>query len=152
MRRIMRFQGFPQAAIEDTAMLDLINQVQMYYTDADVSAAALFNEDSNLRAGDIKKSDVSLIYKYTNTLYKLRMTGKQLRTYMEWSAEYYNTYMDGDLTVSFNPDIRMFNYDMFAGVNYEINVSKGTGRRIENLTKKDGTPVLDDDVFIVAGQ
>ena len=52
------------------------------------------------------------------------MTGKQLRTYMEWSAEYYNTYMDGDLTVSFNPDIRMFNYDMFAGVNYEINVSK----------------------------
>lgn len=142
--------GIPQAAIEDTAMLDLINQVQMYYTDADVSAAALFNEDSNLRAGDIKKSDVSLIYKYTNTLYKLRMTGKQLRTYMEWSAEYYNTYMDGDLTVSFNPDIRMFNYDMFAGVNYEINVSKEPGSRIENLTKKDGTPVLDDDVFIVA--
>lgn len=142
--------GIPQAAIQDTAMLDLINQVQMYYTDADVSAAALFNEDSNLKAGDIKKSDVSLIYKYTNTLYKLKMTGKQLRTYMEWSVEYYNTYKDGDLTVSFNPDIRMFNYDMFAGVNYDINVSKEPGSRIENLTRKDGTPVRDEDEFIVA--
>lgn len=142
--------GIPQATIEDTAMLDLIHQVQMYYTDADVSGAALFNEDSNLKAGDIKKSDVSLIYKYTNTLYKLKMTGKQLKTYMEWSAGYYNTYKDGDLTVSFNPDIRMFNYDMFAGVNYDINVSKEPGSRIENLTKTDGTPVEDDDVFIVA--
>lgn len=142
--------GIPQATIEDTAMLDLINQVQMYYTGADVSAAALFNEDSNLKAGDIKKSDVSLIYKYTNTLYKLKMTGKQLRTYMEWSVGYYNTYKDGDLTISFNPDIRMFNYDMFAGVNYDINVSKEPGSRIENLTKLDKTAVEDDDVFIVA--
>lgn len=142
--------GIPQATIQDTAMLDLINQVQMYYADADVSAAALFNEDSNLKAGDIKKSDVSLIYKYTNTLYKLKMTGKQLRTYMEWSVNYYNTYKDGDLTVSFNPDIRMFNYDMFAGVNYDINVSKEPGSRIENLTRMDGSPVRDDDEFIVA--
>ena len=142
--------GIPQATLEDTAMLDLINRVQMHYTDADVSAAALFQADSNLKAGDIKKSDVSLIYKFTNTLYKLRMNGRQLKSYMEWSANYYNTYKDGDLTISFNPDIRMYNYDMFAGVNYEINLSKEPGSRIENLTKRDGTPVLDEDVFIVA--
>lgn len=142
--------GIPQAAVEDTAMLDLINKVQMYYTDADVSAAALFNEDSNLKEGDIKKSDVSLIYKYTNTLYKLKMTGKQLKQYMEWSVSYYNTYKDGDLTVSFDPEIRMFNYDMFAGVNYDINVSREAGSRIENLTRKDGSPVADEDEFIVA--
>lgn len=142
--------GIPQAILEDTAMLDLINEVQMYYTGADVSAAALFNADSNLHEGDIKKSDVSLIYKFTNTLYKLEMTGAQLKKYMEWSAGFFNTYQEGDLTLSFDENIRMYNYDTFAGVNYEINVAKEPGGRIENLTKKDGTPVADDDVFIVA--
>ena len=142
--------GIPQAILEDTAMLDLINEVQMYYTDADVSAAALFIADSNLHEGDIKKSDVSLIYKYTNTLYKLEMTGAQLRTFMEWSAGFFNTYQEGDLTLSFDENIRMYNYDTFAGVSYEINVAGEPGSRIENLIKKDGTPVADDDIFIVA--
>ena len=39
----------PTAQIQDTALIDLINEVQMYYTDADVSAAALFNMNANLR-------------------------------------------------------------------------------------------------------
>lgn len=142
--------GIPRAVIEDTAMIDFINKVQLYYADADISAAALFHSSSNLKEGDIKKSDVSRIYKYTNTLYKLKMTGRQLKQYMEWSASYYNTYKDGDLTVSFNPDIRMYNYDMFSGIHYEINIAKEPGSRIENLTKTDGTPVADKDVFVVA--
>lgn len=78
------------------------------------------------------------------------MTGAQLKKYMEWTADYYNTYKRGDLTVSFNPEIRMYNYDMFQGVNYEINISKEPGKRIENLTWPDGTPVKDSDVFVIA--
>jgi 2',3'-cyclic-nucleotide 2'-phosphodiesterase/3'-nucleotidase len=140
----------PSAQIEDTALIDLINEVQMYYTGAPVSAAALFTMDANMFPGDIRKSDMSLIYKYTNTLYKLHMTGEQLKKYMEWSAGYYNTFEDGDLTISFNPDIRAYNYDMFAGVNYDINIANEPGSRIENLTWPDGTPVKDDDEFDIA--
>ncbi|MBR2811711.1 MAG: 5'-nucleotidase C-terminal domain-containing protein, partial [Solobacterium sp.] len=33
------------------------------------------------------------------------------------------------------------------GVNYEVNIGKETGSRIENLTWPDGTPLRDDDVF-----
>ena len=143
-------EGIPQAQIEETAMINLINEVQMYYTNADISAAALFNVDSNMKEGDIKKSDTSLIYKYANTLYKLEMTGAQLKKYMEWSASYYNTYKPGDLTISFDETIRAYNYDMFTGVNYDVNIAKEPGNRIENLTKADGTPIKDDDVFIVA--
>lgn len=140
----------PAAQIMDTAMIDLINEVQMYYTGAKVSAAALFVMDANLHEGDIHKSDSSLIYKYDNTLYKLEMTGAQLRKYMEWSMNYYNQYHDGDLTISFNPDVRAYNYDMFAGVNYEVDISKPAGERIVNLTWPDGTPVKDDESFIMA--
>ncbi len=143
-------EGIPQARLQETALIDLINEVQMYYTGADVSGSALFIDDANLDDGEIKKCDVALIYKYTNTLYKMEMTGAQLKKWMEWTATYYNTYKEGDLTISFNPDMRGYNYDMFSGVNYEINISKETGQRIENLTRPDGTEVKDDDVLIVA--
>jgi 2',3'-cyclic-nucleotide 2'-phosphodiesterase/3'-nucleotidase len=140
----------PTAMIEDTALIDLINTVQMYYTDAPVSAAALFTMEANMYPGEIHKCDTSLIYKYTNTLYKLHMTGAQLKKFMEWSVSYYNTFEPGDLTISFDENIRAYNYDMFAGVNYEINISNEPGSRIENLTWPDGTPVEDDDDFDIA--
>ncbi|MFR8069318.1 MAG: 5'-nucleotidase C-terminal domain-containing protein [Clostridium sp.] len=140
----------PTAQIQDTALIDLINEVQMYYTGADVSAAALFNMNANLKEGEIRKCDTALVYKYANTLYKLEMTGAQLKKYMEWTASYYNTWKPGDLTISFNPEIRAYQYDMFAGVNYDINVANEPGSRIENLTWPDGTPVKDEDVFIIA--
>ena len=140
----------PTAQIQDTALIDLINEVQMYYTGADVSAAALFNMKANLKEGEIRKCDTALVYKYANTLYKLEMTGAQLKKYMEWTASYYNTWKPGDLTISFNPEIRAYQYDMFAGVNYDINVANEPGSRIENLTWPDGTPVKDEDVFTIA--
>ena len=140
----------PTAQIQDTALIDLINQVQMYYTGAPVSAAALFVMDANMYPGDIHKCDMALVYKYTNTLYKLHMTGAQLKKYMEWSVDYYNTFKPGDLTISFNPDIRAYNYDMFEGVLYEVNVAAEKGSRIQNLTWPDGTPVKDDDDFDIA--
>lgn len=140
----------PTAQIQDTALIDLINEVQMYYTDADVSAAALFNMNANLKVGDIRKCDTALVYKYANTLYKLEMTGAQLKQYMEWTASYYNTWKPKDLTISFNPDMRAYQYDMFAGVNYEINIANEPGSRIQNLTWPDGTLVKDEDVFTIA--
>ncbi len=142
--------GIPAAQLMDTALIDLINEVQMHYTDAKVSAAALFVMNANMQPGDIKKCDTALIYKYTNTLYKLEMTGAQLKLFMEWSMNYYNQYQPGDLTISFNPDVRAYNYDMFAGVNYEVDVSKPAGSRVVNLTWPDGTPVTDDEVFTIA--
>lgn len=141
----------PQAQIEPTSLIDLINEVQMYYTNAQVSSAALFNIDANLEPGKIKKSDTSLIYKYGNTLYKVQMTGKQLKKYMEWSANYYNTYNPKDLTISFNENVRGFNYDMFSGVDYQIDISEKPGNRIKNLKwTKTGKEVKDDEVFVIA--
>ena len=148
-------KGIPQAQVQPTAMIDLINKVQMFYgakldksgKAVDVSAAAAFRNDANIKAGDIRKADTSLIYKYDNTLYLMEITGKQLKQYMEWSAMYYNQYKDGDLTISFNSNIAGYNYDMFTGVKYDVNIAKQNGQRIENLTKMDGTPIKDTDVL-----
>ncbi|MEG1798526.1 MAG: 5'-nucleotidase C-terminal domain-containing protein, partial [Clostridium sp.] len=119
-------KGIPQCQIAESAMINLINEVQMYYAGTEVSAAA-FDPKANMYEGDIKNCDAASLFKYTNTLYKVKMTGEQLKKYMEWSASYYNTYKDGDVTVSFNSKIRPYNYFMFSGINYEINISKEPG-------------------------
>lgn len=133
--------GITQAKIQDTALIRLINDVQMYYTGAGISGAALFVDSANMYEGDIQKCDMALVYKYANTLYKVRMTGNQLKKWMEWSYDYINTFHEGDLTISFNPDIRGYNYDMFSGVKYEVDISEEPGNRIKNLTLEDGTPL-----------
>ena len=150
----------PQSLVEDQGITDFINEVQLYNSRKHleskninpdevymVSGAALFSASSNLYEGNISKADISNIYRYDNKLYTIKTNGKQLKKYMEKNAKYYNTYKDGDLTVSFNEDVRMYLYDMFDGISYEINISKEPGQRIENLKfEKDGKPVEDSDV------
>lgn len=142
--------GIAQAKIQDTALIRLINDVQMYYSGAQISCAALFLDNNNLYQGDICKSDVARIFKNTNSLAKVRMTGRQLKIFMEWSYNYINTFHEGDLTISFNPEIRGYNYLMFRGVKYLADISKPAGERIINLTLPDGTPIDPDEKYTVA--
>lgn len=143
-------KGIPESQLRDSAMLDLINKVQMFYGKADVSSAALFKDDANMKKGPISKSGTASIYKFDNTLKVLEVTGAQLKKYMEWSASYYNTFKPGDLTISFNENVRNYNYDMFAGLKYDINISKEAGNRIENLTYATGKKVNDSDIIKLA--
>ena len=85
--------------VQDTALLDFINEVQMYYTGAQVSATALTSMTSQMRAGTIRKCDMASIYTYQNTLYKLQMTGEQLRRFMEWSAAFFKTWKPDEVTI-----------------------------------------------------
>lgn len=142
--------NIPQPMVQDTALLDFINEVQMYYTGAKVSATALTSMTSQMKEGPIRKCDTASIYTYQNTLYKLEMNGAQLRSFMEWSAGFFKTWVPGDLTVAFDPSTRYYLYDAFEGVNYEIDLSQEPGGRIRNLTWPDGSPVRDEEVFTVA--
>ena len=140
----------PQPMVQDTALLDFINEVQMYYTDARVSATALTSMTSQMREGTIRKCDMASIYTYQNTLYKLQMNGWQLREFMESSAAFFKTWEPGDVTIAFDSSVRYYLYDAFAGVKYDLDISKQPGNRIQNLTWMDGRPVEDDDSFVVA--
>lgn len=149
--------GVTQGQIQDSALMHLILDTQTYYTKPYVpenahlvSSAALFDPSANIKAGDIKRCSMVKIYKFDNTLYTLKITGKELKKYMEWSASYYNQTHAGDLTVSFNPQMPSYLYDVFSGVNYEINIAQPAGSRVENLKYTDGTPVNDTDTIYLS--
>lgn len=145
----VKITTMPTAQMEDNAVIDLINDVQTYYSKADISTAAFFKNDANLKAGSFMKKDVANIYMYDNTLMAVNITGKNLKAYMEWSASYYNQFKDGDLTISFNPSVRGYNYDMFSGIEYQIDVSKPAGSKIVNATIK-GQPIDDEKSYKMA--
>ena len=142
-------KGLPEGKLQDTAVMDLILQVQLEASGADVTACALFKDTSDLPEGSINYGDIFNIYKFDNTLCTLDVTGKELKGYMEWAAECYNQWKPGDVNISFDPEYPGYLYDMFAGVDYEINLSKPKGERIENVMFH-GEPLKDDQILKLA--
>ena len=142
-------KGLPEGRLEDTAVIDLILKVQLLNSEADVTSAALFRNNADLPEGPIKYGNIFEIYKYSNSLYTVEVTGKELKQYMEYSAGYYNQWKPGDINISFDPEFPDYLYDMFGGVEYEINLSKPKGERIENVMFK-GEPLRDDQTLELA--
>lgn len=142
-------KGLPEGKLRDTAVMDLINSIQLEASGADVSAAALFKDTSDLPEGNINYGNIFDIYKFDNTLYRVKVTGAELKAYMEWSASCYNQWQEGDINISFDPEYPGYLYDMFAGVDYEIDLSQPKGERIKNVMFK-GEPLQDDQELTLA--
>ncbi|MCQ2335106.1 MAG: 5'-nucleotidase C-terminal domain-containing protein [Paludibacteraceae bacterium] len=142
--------GVMDAFLQDHPWPDLIAAAMKYYSGADVVASFIVPTSATITQGDITKADCSVIYKYSNTMYLMRATGRQLRKYMEWSAGYFQTYQPGQ-PLRFNDRFASYNFDMFTGVDYVIDVTKPVGQRIQNLVwSQTKIPVADTDTFTLA--
>lgn len=144
-------EGIPTVQIQETPLSDFFHEVMLYYSKADVVAHQIDNDKAKLDIGPIKKKDIAYNYQYAGgeiTVYKV--TGKDLKDYMEWAVGYFNTTRPGDVTVSFDSKRRASKYstnDFFGNVKYEIDLSKPYGSRITNLRKMDETPIKPEDVL-----
>ena len=75
--------------------IDLIHQMQLDLTGADISFAAPLSFDSRLLKGTIHVSDMFALYKYENFLYTMRMTGSEIKNYLEMSYALWTNQMTG---------------------------------------------------------
>lgn len=123
-----------EARFKDTAILDLIQKVQMDEGKADVSMVASFNPEARIEKGPVSVRDIAGLYVYENTLAVLEVTGQQLKDALEHSAKYYKSYVPGKpLSDLIDEKIPGYNFDIAEGVTYELDISKPIGRRIQNL-------------------
>ena len=123
-----------EARFRDTAILDLIQKVQLEAGKADVSMVASFNPDARMAKGPVSVRDIAGLYVYENTLAVLEVTGQQLKEALEHSAKYYKDYVPGKpLGELINEKIPAYNFDIAEGVTYELDISKPIGQRIQNL-------------------
>ncbi len=162
------------ARYEDVPALDFINHVQADVVRAALagtadaalpvlSIAAPFNRAAAIPAGKVSVRDVAGLYVFDNTLLAVRLTGAQLKDYLEKSAEYFRQVsgpgphapdaVTNAPTATAPNGIPDYNYDVVAGLDapltYDIDIAKAPGQRIANLAHG-GTAVSADQVFVVA--
>ncbi|MEP6919718.1 MAG: 5'-nucleotidase C-terminal domain-containing protein [bacterium] len=124
-----------EARFRDTAILDLIQRVQLEAGKADVSMAAVFNSDARIAKGPVTVRDIAGLYTYENTLVVLEVTGQQLKDALEHSAKYFKPYQSGKTLEELVDDkIPAYNFDIAEGVNYVIDLNNPVGSRIQDLT------------------
>ena len=138
-----------RSRVEDTPILDLINDVQMRASGAELSAAAAFSLDARIPAGPITVADVAGLYLYDNTLKAVRVSGAQLRAFIEKSAEYYLPCPAAPCEMRVNPAIPGYNFDVLSGVDYTLDLSKPVGQRVTRL-RRNGRDVAAADSFTLA--
>ncbi|MDQ2670001.1 MAG: 5'-nucleotidase C-terminal domain-containing protein, partial [Gemmatimonadota bacterium] len=130
-----------------TPIIELIQRVQRERTGAELSSTAAFNLEAELGPGAIRLGDVAELYPYENTLRAIRISGAQLRAYLEQSARYFE--VDANGRVSLSDSIPGYNFDIVSGAEYAIDLSRSPGRRIRDLTVR-GKPVAPADTFTLA--
>lgn len=168
--------------VADDASVKLVAEAQAWYV-ADLlkttpykdlpllSAAAPFkaggrggpNYFTEIKPGPLAIKDMADIYIYPNTIRAVKVTGAQVREWLERSAGIYNQIdpAKGGEQELINSKFPAYNFDVIAGVQYRIDPTQASrydndgklvdanAHRIKDLTYN-GKPVTDDQVFIVA--
>jgi len=135
------------ARVQDTPLLDFINEVQRRGSGAQLSATAAFDVQAGLPEGEIHQREVSGIYPYENTLRAVKISGQQLREFLEHSARYFRTYEPNQPLI--NDSVAGYNFDVVSGVVYNIDLSRPAGQRIRGLAYE-GRIVQPTDSFTMA--
>ncbi len=147
----------------NSAFCDLIHNLQLKITGAEISFNAPLSFDECINAGDVYVSDMFNLYKYENQLYTVVMTGKEIRDYLEMSYDLWvNTMTSADdhimkMSTDGKYDTQRygfknlaFNFDSAAGIDYEVDVTKPYGSKINILRMSDGTPFDENRQYKVA--
>ncbi|BBO00265.1 bifunctional metallophosphatase/5'-nucleotidase [Sporolactobacillus terrae] len=122
--------------MQDHPLIEFINRLQMKASGADISATALFNNESPGMPPNVSMRDIVANYIYPNTLRVLRISGQDMRDALERSASYFALDSNGTVKVSqafTDPKPQHYNYDMWEGINYILDLSKPVGSRVVEL-------------------
>lgn len=145
----LRIHDAFEARVHKHPLVSFINQVQLAKSGAQISATALFNQPYGLNP-DVTYRDLVSTYIYPNSLVVKRMSGKQLKDYLEQCAEYF-CILDGRLAVNpvfDEPKPQHFNYDMLDGIDYCLDISRPVGQRLKYCLYE-GEEVKQKDTFTV---
>lgn len=146
-----------------SAFSDLILNLQLEITGADIAFNAPLSLNAVIQKGDILMSDMFNLYRYENQLYIMRLTGEEIRKYLEMSYDLWvNTMKSPEdhlflLTERTRDDQQrlgfknfLFNFDSAAGIDYEVDVTKPDGEKVHILQMTNGEPFDESKWYKVA--
>ncbi|MGI6242817.1 MAG: bifunctional metallophosphatase/5'-nucleotidase [Prevotella sp.] len=137
----------------NSAFNDLILNLQLQITGADIAFNAPLSFDVSIKKGPIRVSDMFNLYKFENQLYVMKLTGEEILNYLEMSYDQWaNTMTSPDdhlllLDSTTQGDAQRlgfkyytFNFDAAAGIDYEVDVTKPNGQKVKILKMSNGEP------------
>ena len=98
----------------DTPLIDFIGEVQRKAANADLASTAAFTLDASIPAGPITVARIAQLYPYDNTLRAVRISGQQLKDYLEFSSRFYKSVSNGRPEA--DPEIPGYNFDIITGI------------------------------------
>ena len=146
-----------------SAFMTLLHDLQLEISGAQISFAAPLSFDASIVAGPLRVSDMFTLYKYENMLYTLKLTGREIKDYLEmaydlWTAPVSDS-EDSQLIrfASENPSLAdnrlknpSYNFDSAAGIDYTVDITRPRGEKITITSLSDGTPFNPDSTYTVA--
>ena len=137
----------------NSAFIDLIHNLQLQISKADVSFNAPLSFNAVINAGDVTQGDMFKLYRFENLLFVLRMTGEEIRKHLEFSYDMWVNTMTSpdDHALKLNQDSKedqqrtgfqnyTFNFDSACGIDYEVDLTKPDGQKVRILQMSDGKP------------
>ena len=147
----------------NSAFNDLILNLELSITKADVAFNAPVSFDVAIKKGPVRVADMFNLYKYENQLFVMRLTGKEIRKALEMSYDLWvNTMTSPDdhlllLDSKTRGDQQRlgfknfsFNFDSAAGIDYEVDVTKPNGQKVKVLKMSNGEPFDENKYYKVA--
>lgn len=136
-----------------SAFTDLVHNLQMSITGADISFNAPLTFNTTLAKGDITVADMFKLYKFENQLYTMMLSGEEVKKHLEMSYDMWvNTMTSPDDHIMMLDNTSTgdnqrsgfknmtFNFDSAAGIIYTVDVTKPYGRKVNIISMADGTP------------
>lgn len=115
-----------------------------------------------IEAGEVTLSSAIDLYKHTNTMVLIKVDGRILKEWLEWSASQFNQPAESDDLLKPNSSKNGFpsyNFDTFFDLEYTFDISQppkysGTAKKLNDSERVvemmyNGKPVRPDDCFIV---
>lgn len=137
-----------------SAFVDLIHELQLENTGAEISLVAPLSLDAEVEEGDIHVGDLFNLYRYENQLYVMALSGQEVKSVLEMSYNLWTNRMqtakdhllrleekmENGKTVQAVLRNPSFNFDSAAGIIYTVDVTKPAGHKIAIVSMADGTP------------
>ena len=137
----------------NSAFTDLIHNLQMSISKADISFNAPLAFDTTIDAGEVTQADMFKLYRFENLLFVLRMTGEEIRKHLEFSYDMWTNTMKSpsDHVLRLNDNSKedqqrtgfqyyTFNFDSACGIDYLVDVTKPDGQKVKILRMSNGEP------------
>ena len=137
----------------NSAFTDLIHNLQMSISKADISFNAPLAFDTTIDEGEVTQADMFKLYRFENLLFVLRMTGEEIRKHLEFSYDMWTNTMTSpsDHVLRLNDDSKedqqrtgfqyyTFNFDSACGIDYLVDVTKPDGQKVKILRMSNGEP------------